>query len=328
MAYSYHPNAKTTIKIRKEIKNCKLSVEEAAKKFNVSTTTIRKWKRREDLADRSHATGVKSYTLSELERYIICEIKKTTLFSIDDILQLVKDFMPNANRSNIYRTLRQENLNRNSLILPLEETTKEAPKEFKHYEPGYIHVDIKDLPKINGIKKYLFIAIDRNTRLSIFKVYDEKTSENATDFLDNIIKRFPFKITKILTDNGKQFTDRFRINGDNKPTGKHIFDQRCKKYNIEHRLTRPYTPKTNGMVERMNGRVKENILDKFHFKNYDDLIITLYRYQYQYNYFIRQKKLDFLSPVEYIKQKYKNFEINDEMLNEQLLLYNQAKLDK
>jgi transposase InsO family protein len=29
---------------------------------------------------------------------------------------------------------------------------------------------------------------------------------------------------------------------------------------VEHRKTRPYTPKTNGMVERFNGRIQREVL--------------------------------------------------------------------
>ena len=37
----------------------------------------------------------------------------------------------------------------------------------------------------------------------------------------------------------------------------HLFDKICEIYNIEHRLTKPYHPQTNGMVERMNRKRKE-----------------------------------------------------------------------
>ncbi len=74
----------------------------------------------------------------------------------------------------------------------------------------------------------------------------------------------------IVADTGyhsaKEFTDRFN-NKTKKPTGNHIFDTTCAKNNIEHRLTAPYTPKTNGMVERVNGKVTANILDKITFKD-------------------------------------------------------------
>jgi len=70
---------------------------------------------------------------------------------------------------------------------------------------------------------------------------------------------FPFTATKVLTDNGKEFTDGFH-RGRKESSGNHPFDQVCAKHTIERRRTLPYTPKTNGMVERMNGKVKKSVL--------------------------------------------------------------------
>ncbi len=312
MGHEYHPNAKTTLKIRKEIRECDLPAAEAAEKFNVNINTIYKWRNRDedDLEDRSHATGVKSRTLTEFERHLICEVKKLTLFSIDDLVEVLQPFIENINRDNVYVTLKQEGLNRNDLIQPEEDRVKKGYKKFKNYKPGYLHIDVKYLPKIDGERKYLFVAIDRKTRLVYMKVYDEKTAESAEDFLERVIEFYPFRINKILTDNGKEFTDRFRKNGDKKPTGNHIFDKKCTEHNIEHRLIKPYRPQTNGMVERFNRRVDENILDRFTFENHRELENIIYQYGYTYNRFITQKKLDYLSPCEYTKKHYiEDFEL-------------------
>jgi len=59
----------------------------------------------------------------------------------------------------------------------------------------------------------------------------------------------------MLTDNGLEFTDRFVAKGK-KVSGNHKFDKWCAKEDIDHRLTAPRTPKTNGMVERVNGTIK------------------------------------------------------------------------
>ncbi|HIQ40490.1 MAG TPA: transposase [Sulfurivirga caldicuralii] len=64
-------------------------------------------------------------------------------------------------------------------------------------------------------------------------------------------------MSKILTDNGKAFTDRFSPSGDRVPTGNHRFDQACQKHAIEHRLIQPRRPQTNGMVARFNGRIAQ-----------------------------------------------------------------------
>ncbi|WP_420836249.1 integrase core domain-containing protein [Bradyrhizobium valentinum] len=67
----------------------------------------------------------------------------------------------------------------------------------------------------------------------------------------------------MLTDNGAEFTDRFAVDMKNKPpgrpSGKHPFDLVCTSHKIDHRLTRPYRPQTNGLVERFNRRIAEAI---------------------------------------------------------------------
>jgi transposase InsO family protein len=99
--------------------------------------------------------------------------------------------------------------------------------------------DVKYLPQMadETRRRYLFVAIDRATRW--------------------------------VTDNGKEFTDRL-LYRDKQASGQHEFDQLCAALTIEHRLTRPRTPQTNGMVERFNGRIAD-ILKTHHFMSGEDL---------------------------------------------------------
>jgi transposase InsO family protein len=60
-------------------------------------------------------------------------------------------------------------------------------------------------------------------------------------------------------------------------TGSHDFDRLCADLGIEHRLTPPMRPQTNGMVERFNGRI-EDVLQSHHFNSREDLEQTLMRY--------------------------------------------------
>jgi len=153
------------------------------------------------------------------------------------------------------------------VLIEEERETQKTHKRFKAYEPGYVHVDVKKMPKLKGEseKSYLFVSIDRATRLVYIGLKTHKSAQSAVEFLNEINAFYPYPITKLLTDNGKEFTDRF-IKGRKEPSGNHKFDVECKKHQIEHRLTRPYTPKTNGMVERFNGRIAE-ILRHNHFDN-------------------------------------------------------------
>ncbi len=79
-----------------------------------------------------------------------------------------------------------------------------------------------------------------------------------------------FHIRTILTDNGKEFTDRLFASRKRDASGHHVFDQLCTALGIEHRLTTVRHPQTNGMLERFNGRIAE-ILRTHHFESRDDL---------------------------------------------------------
>ena len=70
-----------------------------------------------------------------------------------------------------------------------------------------------------------------------------------------------------------------------------LFDLICQKHNIEHRLIKPYTPQTNGMVERFNKKVQENVLDMVKFESINELKRMIYTYVYKYNHFIKHSKI-------------------------------------
>ena len=111
------------------------------------------------------------------------------------------------------------------------------------------------------MKWYLFVAVDRATRLLFYKLYDAKTAENVEDFVRLCKGFFPFTITHILTDNKLEFTNALLQSKNGKSCTKlSKMDEFCKTENIEHRLTKPHTPKTNGMVERVNGIIKSNTI--------------------------------------------------------------------
>jgi len=54
MIVNLHKKARTTPEIRREIQASTLSERELARTYGVSRPTIRKWKQREEVFDRSH----------------------------------------------------------------------------------------------------------------------------------------------------------------------------------------------------------------------------------------------------------------------------------
>ena len=263
-----------------------------------------KWKKREVFEDAPHGAINPKKSITNLEEYIICEIRKTTLLPLDDLLEVVNNFGIKITRSALDRALRRNGLaNLNKYLASLNPEEKQKNGEFKEYEIGYIHIDIKYLPKIEDNREYLYVAIDRATRFVFVDIMPDKSSQSANKFLETLIEKFPAKITKILTDNGKEFTDKFN-NKDRKPTGNHLFDKTCNTHNIEHRLTAPYTPKTNGMVERMNGKVTENVLDKIRFENKEDMRNRIFEYIDIYNNHIKHSSINRKTPMEAMEMWY------------------------
>ena len=118
----------------------------------------------------------------------------------------------------------------------------------------------------------------------------DKSATSARSFLNALHKTCPLKINKILTDNGKEFTDRLFASRERVPSGNHEFDLLCRDLGIEHRLTKPRTPKTNGMVERFNGRISD-VLATHRFIDSQDLQQTLHRYVALYNHHLPQAAL-------------------------------------
>ncbi|MDC8757115.1 integrase core domain-containing protein, partial [Janthinobacterium fluminis] len=88
---------------------------------------------------------------------------------------------------------------------------------------------------------------------------------------------------------------------DKKPSGQHAFDKVCAGMEIEHRLAPPRHPKTNGMVERFNGRISE-LLQQTRFDSRADLEATLLNYPKLYNHHIPQRAIGTKTPIQALKE--------------------------
>jgi len=270
MKQQYHSNATTNVHIRSQIKESDSSNVELAKKYSTSVATIFKWKNRKDTNDLSSRPKNINYALTLIEIALALAVRRTSWLPLDEIWEMILDINPVVSRSSIYRLFQRNKIN----TVPQKE--KEKAKKFKEYEPGYIHVDVTYLPKFNGIKCYLFVAIDRATRLMYYKVYEAKTSENTEAFMLECIDFFPFKLTHVLTDNGLEFTNRLLKSKKGKLCTKPSkLDEICKKNKIDHRLTKPGHPQTNGMVERVNGTIKNGTILREVYKSKEDMILAL-----------------------------------------------------
>jgi len=161
---------------------------------------------------------------------------------------------------------------------------------------------VKYLPRLpdEDHRQYLFAAIDRATRWVDVEFLQDKSAASTAGFLKRLIDQAPFNITTVLTDNGKEFTDRFCAAGERHPTGAHAFDRVCTDNHIEHRLSKPGTPQTNGMIERFNGRIAD-VLATTRFDSSQHLAETIKRYVQVYNHHIPQQALGHMTPLQAMK---------------------------
>ena len=109
-------------------------------------------------------------------------------------------------------------------------------------------------------KQYLFVAIDRTSKVAFAELHPHAKRVVAAEFLRRVLDKLPYKGHTVLTDNGVQFTPQAH---QFLPV-RHRSDRICRQYGVEHRLTKPAHPWTNGQVERMNRTIKEATVRRYH----------------------------------------------------------------
>ena len=304
MLVRLHSQATTTPKVRADIQASEDPAWVLAARHGTTEQTVYKWRRRDSVEDRSHTPHRLQTTLTPAQEAVAVALRRTLLVSLDDLLAVVREFLnPNVSRSGLDRCLRRHGVGNLRDLQAKEARPKHSA--FKAYEPGYIHIDLKYLPQMadESRRRYLFVAIDRATRWVFIRIFNAKTAANARRFLRDLERACPMRIRTILTDNGKEFTDRLFGLRKRAATGEHEFDTLCVALGIEHRLTPPKSPQTNGMVERFNGRIEE-VLQSHHFRSGEELETTLLRYVWLYNQQLPQSALDSETPLQAMKGWY------------------------
>ena len=198
---------------------------------------------------------------------------------------------------------------------------KKTPSKKKVYEPKTyqtmtrpgerVQIDVKYVPRKcmtkelleQGERYYQYTAIDEYTRLRVIWFAKEHSTYESSKFIDVVIKKFPFKIEEIQTDNGFEFTNR--LNSNLKKRGeKTKFEKRLEELGIKHKLIKPYTPRHNGKVERRHRKDQERFYYNKVFCSFEDLVNRAKYWIKEYNNF-PMRPLGWLSPkekyLEYIK---------------------------
>ena len=306
MGQVHHGSATTTAAIRRAIQHSQASLRQLAKRYGINPKTVAKWKKRHSTADRKTGPSEpKSTVLSIEDEAVIVAFRRHTLLPLDDCLYALQPTIPHLTRSSLHRCLQRHGISR----LPETDGDKPLRSKFKRYPIGFFHIDIAEVRTAQG-KLYLLVAIDRTSKFAFAELHEKATRRVAGNFLRALAAAVPYKIHTVLTDNGTHFTE---------PSGNawtpteikamraekvffrcHSFEAACADLEIEHRLTKPRHPWTNGQVERMNRTIKDATVKRFYYESHDQLRQHLADFVSAYNFARRLKTLRGLTPYEAI----------------------------
>lgn len=289
------------------------SVFSAIRKFGVSRATIYRWRKMYDgtlssLAERSRRphSHPNQHTPEELK--LISDMRRRNpeaglvVFWVKLTLRGYKRSIPS-----LWRVLKRLTL---QPIKPPNPKYVAKPYEKMLYPGQRVQVDVKVVPlacivpNADGLQEpfYQYTAIDEYSRFRFIMAFKEQSTYSSVQFLNALIKAFPFKIECIQTDNGLEFIKSF----DERKKGKFsLFEARLKELGITHKLIRPFTPRHNGKVERSHRKDNEYFYATHKFYSFEDFSKQLAVHLKRYNSF-PMRPLAWKSPKQYILD-YLNF---------------------
>jgi len=257
-----HKNAKLTPRGREEIVKRRAAGETSAAiaaALGVSSATVCKWVRRHKtegmagLQDRSSRPRRLRQKASKEQEDAVEALRRKRM----PFWKIAAEV--GLSRATVARIGKAKGLSRLSALEPKAQILR-----YEKQAPGdMIHIDIKKLGRIEGIGhritgdrhgqsnprarkqgghgwEYLHLAVDDHSRLAYSEVLPDEKRKSCLRFLFNALRffrKYGVKVHRVMTDNGVSFRSLRYANA-------------LRLLKIKHKRTKPYTPKTNGKVER------------------------------------------------------------------------------
>jgi transposase InsO family protein len=218
------------------------------------------------------------------------------LLPLDDCLYALQPTVPDLTRSSLHPVSAAPR----DLSAKQVEGEASAKRKFKAYPIGYFHIDIAEVRTAQG-KLYLLVAIDRTSKFAFVELHEKVVRQTAGDFLRRLIDAVPYKVHTVLTDNGTHFTTPGNASSAapdikaaidaGEPVLAHAFEYAWAQNEIDHRLTKPYHPWTNGQAVRMNRTIKDATVKRYFYETHNQLRVHLRDFVDAYNFARRLKTL-------------------------------------
>lgn len=295
-----HKNARSVPASRallyKRVSEQGYSVRAASEAAGMSERRSREWIRRaerdEPLTDRSSRPhGTRAIEAAKREQIVELRRERRTMRQIARIAEV--------STSTVARVCRSVGLSRLRSLEPAP-----PPVRYEREKPGeLLHIDTKRLGRFDrpghrvtrkrsfGSPKqgfeYVFVATDDASRLSFARIYRDERSDVASRFLADAVSwfaRMNVRVERVMTDNGSAFLGK-------------AFQNACSALRIAHKRTRPYTPRTNGKVERLIQTLLREWAYRFEYTSSAERQRWLTPYLHFYNYHRAHSALGHNPPI-------------------------------
>ncbi len=142
----------------------------------------------------------------------------------------------------------------------------------------------------NSLKRYILTAVDHATKLGYARIYKNKSSRCAADFLYRLLYLIGQPIENLQKDNGSEFALEL--------------ERATTKLGIQRYFSRDKTPKHNSEIERFNQTLEYEWLYNFNLSlDPEELNPWLTEWPIEYNFNPPHQSLAYLAPVEHIEKE-------------------------
>jgi transposase InsO family protein len=239
-----------------------MPVTEAAARAGVSRQSVHAWLRRYEqgglgaLADRPKRPDSCPHQTSAQVEAAVCEMRRDhpKWGPVRLAHELARaGVVPAPSRMSVYRVLVRHGL--------IEPSPRKRPRDsylrWERDEPMALwQLDIVGGAFLaDGTEAKVVTGVDDHSRYCVIASVVARATGRAVCLAFAAALRAFGVPGEVLTDNGKQFTDRFGKGGEV------LFDRICRDNGIAHRLTQPRSPTTTGKIERFHGSLRRELLD-------------------------------------------------------------------
>jgi transposase InsO family protein len=288
-----HKNARTTPHSRAVIASRVTAgepISRVAHAFGICPRTVRKWVARAaegTLTDRSCRPRRSPMAIAPATVVAIGRLR-TLGWTGAQIAEHV-----GVSRATAARTLTQLGLARLGALTP-----RPTIQRYEWARPGQLlHVDVKKLARIGHIGhritgdrhgrlegigwEFVHVCIDDCSRVAYAEVLDDEHDVTVAAFLHRAVAWFArrgVRAQRVLSDNGTGYRS-------------HVFAAACRQAGVQHRRTRPYTPRTNGKAERFIQTMLREWAYGLTFRTSSARTVVLDRWLHYYNWHRRHTTL-------------------------------------